>query len=127
MLYISIWEHGWHIVKGAHLCSPHGLQVALQSWEHLLRSYLPGPEAFTLTRAELTCDKPNSAELQTDTDFISPVIKLICFLIGAEMGRGRKGDKSCPQRLDRCQLLAEVCLSLLATLSTVSAVWPHVK
>ena len=79
------------------------MQVALRSWEHLIRSYLPPSEAPALL-------KLSPAEEQVDTDFIQPVIKLMSFLSRAA---DQKEGNSKPHsgRADRCQLLTEVRLS----------------
>lgn len=106
-------QHNRRIAPSTKPHSSHDVQVALESWEHLLRSYLPASEAPALTSVELTGDKLNSAEQQTDTDFIGPVIKLICCLVGEAVDKPtvRKGKMSHLQRLERCHLLEEVCLS----------------
>ena len=106
-------QHGRCIAPSNKPHSSRDVQVALESWEHLLRSYLPASEAPALTSAELTGDKLKLVEQQTDTDFIGPVIKLICCLVGEAVDKPtlRKGKMSYLQRLERCHLLGEVCLS----------------
>ncbi len=90
------------------------MQVALRAWEHLIRCYLPASEAPTLNLEELTHDKLSPAERQADTDFIRPVINLICTLFARAVDAGfcTHGRGTSPGRLDRCELFTEVCLLL---------------
>ena len=76
--------------------------MALRSWEHLLRSYLPPSEAPALSEL-------SPAEKQIDADFIRPVIKLISFLTRVASDQKEGSACSNPRRADRCQLFTEVC------------------
>ena len=93
------------------------VQVALSAWEHLIRGYLPASEAPSVKLGAFLRYELSPAERQADTDFISPVVSLICSLYGRAIDAGycSRGHFPSPGRLDRCQLLTEVCL-LLATL-----------
>ena len=82
--------------------------MALRSWEHLIRSYLPVFQAPGLHTSDLS-----PGEQQTDADFIRPVIKLITYLVStaADPKSSCRSDQSVlpdPAMAERCQLLAGV-------------------
>ena len=56
--------------------------MALQAWEHLIRSYLPDSK---LPLTDL--NEPAPAEAQTYADFIQPVIKQLCSSVGRVLDR----------------------------------------
>lgn len=90
------------------------MQVALRAWKHLIRCYLPPSEAPSVNLVEFTHEKLSPAERQADTDFICPVISLMCSLFGRAVDAGfcGRGHFPSPGRLDRCQLFTEVRLLL---------------